>query len=65
MIALRWRPEWFKAKTLLGYGVDWPVSYAEMAPYYAQAEKALSVSGPVKYPWGPAARGPIPTARTS
>ena len=59
MIALRWRPEWFKAHTLLGYGVDWPVSYEEMAPYYAQAETALSVSGPVKYPWGPP-RGPYP-----
>ena len=52
MISLRWRPEWFKSKTLLGYGFDWPITYAELKPYYAQAERALSVSGPVAYPWG-------------
>ncbi len=59
MIALRWRPEWFKAQTKLGYGVDWPITYEELEPYYRAAEKALSVSGPVKYPWG-APRGPYP-----
>jgi choline dehydrogenase-like flavoprotein len=59
MVALRWRPEWFKARSQLGYGFDWPISYWELEPYYAAAEKALSVSGPVRYPWGPA-RGPYP-----
>ncbi len=59
MISLRWRPEWFKARTKLGYGFDWPIEYEEIAPYYAQAERALSVAGPVSYPWGPP-RGPYP-----
>jgi choline dehydrogenase-like flavoprotein len=59
MIALRWRPDWFKARTRLGYGFDWPIGYDELAPYYAAAERALSVSGPVSYPWGPP-RGPYP-----
>ncbi len=59
MISLRWRPEWFKARSLLGYGFDWPISYAELEPYYAEAERALSVAGPVRYPWGPP-RGPYP-----
>ena len=59
MISLRWRPEAFKTHTALGYGVDWPLSYDELAPYYAQVERALSVSGPVDYPWGPK-RGPYP-----
>ena len=59
MISLRWRPEWFKSRSLLGYGVDWPIAYDEIAPYYAQAERALSVSGPVRYPWGPP-RGAYP-----
>ncbi len=59
MISLRFRPEWFKCRTKLGYGFDWPVSYEEMAPYYAEAEQALSVSGPVRYPWGPS-RGRYP-----
>ncbi len=53
MISLRWRPEWFKSKSLLGYGVDWPITYEEIAPYYLAAERALSVAGPVRYPWGP------------
>ena len=59
MISLRWRPEWFKSRTKLGYGFDWPITYKELEPYYAQAERALSVSGPVDYPWGPK-RGPYP-----
>ena len=59
MISLRWRPEWFKARTKLGYGFDWPLTYEEIAPYYAQAERALSIAGPVSYPWGPD-RGPYP-----
>jgi choline dehydrogenase-like flavoprotein len=59
MISLRWRPEWFRARTLLGHGVDWPITYDELAPYYLAAERALSVAGPVRYPWGPA-RGAYP-----
>jgi choline dehydrogenase-like flavoprotein len=53
MISLRFRPEWFKSRTKLGYGFDWPVSYEEMAPHYAEVEEALKVAGPVSYPWGP------------
>lgn len=59
MISLRFRPEWFKCRTKLGYGFDWPVSYEEMAPYYGEAEQSLKVSGPVRYPWGPS-RGRYP-----
>ncbi len=53
MVSLRFRPEWFKARTMLGYGADWPVDWREMWHYYRQAEQALSISGPVTYPWGP------------
>ncbi len=53
MVSLRFRPEWFRSRTLLGYGADWPLDWREMWHYYAQAEKALSISGPVTYPWGP------------
>jgi choline dehydrogenase-like flavoprotein len=53
MVALRWRPEWFAARSRLGYGRDWPVDWREMWHYYAQAEHALKISGPVNYPWGP------------
>ncbi|WP_227323982.1 GMC family oxidoreductase [Acidisoma silvae] len=53
MVSLRFRPEWFKSHSLLGYGADWPLDWREMWDYYARAEKALSISGPVRYPWGP------------
>ncbi|ALK96592.1 choline dehydrogenase [Massilia sp. WF1] len=53
MISLRFRPEWFRARSLLGYGVDWPIGYDELAPYYEEAERALAISGPLRYPWGP------------
>jgi choline dehydrogenase-like flavoprotein len=56
MISLRFRPEWFKSRTELGYGFDWPISYAEIAPYYDEAEQALKIAGPINYPWGPPRR---------
>lgn len=52
MIALRWRPEWFKCKSILGYGRDWPISFDELEPFYEEAEEALKISGPIRYPWG-------------
>jgi choline dehydrogenase-like flavoprotein len=59
MVSLRWRPEWFQSRTLLGFGEDWPITYRELAPYYDAVERALSVAGPVRYPWGPP-RGAYP-----
>ena len=53
MVALRFRPQWFKSRTLLGYGHDWPVDWREMWRYYAQAEDAMKIAGPLRYPWGP------------
>ncbi|MCQ4285889.1 hypothetical protein NA647_00360 [Pseudomonas stutzeri] len=47
------RPEWFKARSLLGYGFDWPLDWREMWRYYEEVEQALKISGPVRYPWGP------------
>lgn len=52
MVALRFRPEWFRSRTSLGYGADWPLSYTDLAPYYHEVEDALAVAGPVSYPWG-------------
>jgi choline dehydrogenase-like flavoprotein len=53
MVSLRFRPEWFKARSKLGYGADWPVHWREMWRYYREVEQALNVAGPVRYPWGP------------
>ena len=53
MVSLRFRPEWFKSRSLLGYGADWPLDWREMWRYYSEVEQALKISGPVRYPWGP------------
>ena len=53
MVSLRFRPEWFKSRTLLGYGTDWPLDWREMWSYYDEVEQALKIAGPVNYPWGP------------
>jgi choline dehydrogenase-like flavoprotein len=38
----------FKAASRDGYGVDWPISYAELAPYYERVERFIGVSGSVE-----------------
>src|SRR5689334_6714612 len=53
MVSLRFRPEWFKSRSQLGYGADWPLDWREMWEYYTEVEQALKISGPVNYPWGP------------
>src|SRR5437879_5206078 len=35
----------FKAASHDGFGDDWPISYAEMAPYYDRVEEFIGVSG--------------------
>jgi choline dehydrogenase-like flavoprotein len=53
MVSLRFRPEWFKSRSTLGYGADWPISWEEMWHYYGEAERQINIAGPIKYPWGP------------
>ena len=53
MVSLRFRPEWFKSRSVLGYGADWPLDWRDMWGWYGKAERALSISGPTRYPWGP------------
>ena len=38
----------FKAASLDGYDVDWPVSYDEMAPYYTRVEQMIGVASTVQ-----------------
>ena len=35
----------FKAASRDGYGDDWPISYADLAPYYDIVEKYVGISG--------------------
>ncbi|HRE41373.1 MAG TPA: GMC family oxidoreductase [Ignavibacteria bacterium] len=43
--ALRLTPNDFKLKSTYGVGVDWPIGYNDLEPYYAKAETQLGVSG--------------------
>jgi glucose dehydrogenase len=41
----RFSPEDFRVRSLYGVGDDWPISYDELEPYYADAERRIGVSG--------------------
>ncbi len=44
----------FKAASRDGVGIDWPLTYADLAPYYDLVEDYIGVSGqPEGYPWLP------------
>src|SRR5690242_14218069 len=44
-LALRLSDYDFKGKTHDGYGEDWPISYADLAPYYDKVDLYLGISG--------------------
>ncbi|MGA9184034.1 MAG: GMC family oxidoreductase [Candidatus Acidiferrales bacterium] len=48
----RLHPSDFRVHTEDGVGVDWPISYREIKPYYELLEKEMPVSGPAYFPWG-------------
>ncbi|MFT7639578.1 MAG: choline dehydrogenase-like flavoprotein [Pirellulaceae bacterium] len=41
----RFKPEDFELNSRTGFGVDWPINYDDLAPYYARAEILLGISG--------------------
>jgi choline dehydrogenase-like flavoprotein len=44
----RMLPEDFKLRTLYGQGLDWPISYEDLMPYYRKAEYEMGVCGDVE-----------------
>ena len=44
-VALRMSDNDFKAASRDGFGDDWPISYAEIAPYYDKVDTLLGISG--------------------
>jgi len=44
-IALRYGPYDFKPRTRDGLGFDWPLAYADIAPYYDRVERLIGVYG--------------------
>lgn len=47
----RFMPTDFKLNSLFGKGLDWPISYEELEPYYTEAEQIMDVSGPLETPF--------------
>ncbi len=43
--ALRLHEADFRMRSLFGVAEDWPIGYADLEPYYRQAERALGVAG--------------------
>lgn len=54
----RFLPSDFKMKTLYGVANDWPLTYDELEPYYAETEELMSISGPEQTPFP--RKGPYP-----
>jgi choline dehydrogenase-like flavoprotein len=44
--AHRLNPQSMKMKSRFGVAADWPFDYAELEPYYVQAEELVGVAGP-------------------
>jgi len=44
--AHRMHPAAMRMKSRFGVAADWPIGYAELDPYYLQAERAIGVAGP-------------------
>jgi choline dehydrogenase-like flavoprotein len=51
-VFLRFHDSDFNSKTLDDVGMDWPIDYADLEPYYTKIEKEIAVSGPRYFPWG-------------
>jgi choline dehydrogenase-like flavoprotein len=58
-VSLRLWPEDFERRTRDGVAEDWPISYADLEPYYDRVEREIALSGPDEMPWGPK-RTPFP-----
>ncbi len=44
-ISLRFGPDDFRRRSLTGVGVDWPIGYDDMKPYYDKTDKLIGVFG--------------------
>lgn len=56
----RFMPADFKLRSLYGVGMDWPLTYEELEPYYCEAEDIMSISGPDQTPYPMSKPYPLP-----
>jgi choline dehydrogenase-like flavoprotein len=59
-MVMRLHEDDFRRRSVDGVGVDWPVSYEELRPFYADAEKAMGVAGASDNPFAPPRDEPFP-----
>ena len=50
----------FETRSRFGVSTDWPLDYADLKPYYAEAERALGVAGADDDPFAPPRDRPFP-----
>ncbi len=50
----------FDSRSVRGVGVDWPIDYDDLRPYYAAAERELGVAGAQDNPFAPPREEPHP-----
>ena len=64
--AHRFHPDFFNTKSKYGYGVDWPINYGDLEPYYSIVEKIVGVAGPKNLPDRPMSSPyPLPAHKLS
>jgi choline dehydrogenase-like flavoprotein len=59
-LSYRLKPEDFRLRSNTGRGLDWPIDYAELEPYYTMAESTLQVAGDASDPGHPPRSEPFP-----
>src|SRR5665213_1704249 len=48
----RFHPSDFRVYSEDGVGVDWPIRYEDLKPYYELLELEMPIAGPAYFPWG-------------
>ena len=59
-ITPRYQPSDFELHRRYGVGVDWPLRYEELEPFFCDAEDFMGVAGAVDNPWAPPRSRPYP-----
>jgi choline dehydrogenase-like flavoprotein len=59
-MVMRLHEQDFELDSAVGLGDDWPIAYDDIRPYYAAAERELSVSGASDNPFSPPREEPHP-----
>ena len=58
--AYRMKPEDFRLASCTGVGLDWPIGYEDLEPYYTTAETTIGVAGDHTDPGHPYRGAPFP-----